>query len=130
MRCVSIPKIKPGPLAVLCKSLKLYALQTGRRTFFPAAKREPSSLMSDQDKHLLQKLQPDLIRVINIKSSSLLAQLRSRGALRSSQEEMIKVIKQRLYKHQTPCFWLTVDSSFLTCWLINRALLNGLTACT
>ena len=51
-------------------------------------------MMSDQDRELLAKLEPELMSRITIEGSDLLAQLRAKGALTDLQNETIKVIKQ------------------------------------
>ena len=52
-------------------------------------------MMSDNDRGLLVKLTPDLMKSLEIEGSDLLAQLRSLDTLTYLQEEDIKVIKQK-----------------------------------
>ena len=51
-------------------------------------------MMSDQDRELLAKLEPELMKSVTIDDSDLLAQLRARGALTDQQKEAIQVIEQ------------------------------------
>ena len=52
-------------------------------------------MMSDDDRDLLEKLTPDLMQSLEIKSSDLLAQLKSRKMLTYLQKEEIEVTKQK-----------------------------------
>ena len=52
-------------------------------------------MMSENDRDLLEKLTPDLMQSLEIKSSDLLAQLKSRKTLTYLQKEEIEVIKQK-----------------------------------
>ena len=49
------------------------------------------TMMSAQDRELLAKLGPDLMKSVIIKGSDLLAQLRGKGALTDQQKDSIKV---------------------------------------
>ena len=55
--------------------------------------------MSAQDRELLTKLGPDLMKSVIIDGSDLLAQLRAKGALTGQQKDRIKVIKQYYVCH-------------------------------
>ena len=72
-------------------------LQTKTQMVFPVKVciTESFTMMSDDDRDLLVKLRPDLMKSLEIESSDLLEQLRSRGELTALQEEDITVIKQK-----------------------------------
>ena len=57
------------------------------------------TMMSDQDRELLAKLGPDLMKSVIIDDSDLLGQLRAKGALTDQQKDSIKVIKQYYMCH-------------------------------
>ena len=48
-------------------------------------------MMSDQDRELIAKLEPELMKSVIIDDSDLLSQLRARGALTDRQKESIQV---------------------------------------
>ena len=52
-------------------------------------------MMSDDDRDLLVKLRPDLMKSLKIEGSDLLAQLSSRDTLTYLEEEQVRVIKQK-----------------------------------
>ena len=60
-------------------------------------------MMSDQDRELLVKLGPVLMKSVKIVGSDLLAQLRAKGALTDQEKNHIKVIKQYYILYVT--FW-------------------------
>ena len=63
---------------------------------------ESCSMMSEDDRDLLVKLRPDLMKSLEIEGSDMLAQLRSRDTVTYLEEEEIRVIKQKL-----SCFTVT-----------------------
>ena len=68
--------------------------------FFPQISlNELITMVSGQDKDLLTELGPDLMKLVDICESDLLAQLRAKGAITDIQKQCIKVIKQYYIHH-------------------------------
>ena len=84
--------------------------------FFPQiCLNELITMMSDQDRELLAKLAPELMKSVIIDGSNLLAQLRAKGTITDQQMEHIKVIKQFYICHLLGSFLFKADKArFLT----------------